>query len=363
MDTIWKKSLKSMACSVAVLSLLTTSLAFAQGQQNSGSSAPAQQQNTTPATGWRQFSGPPPAPPADPPGQANSQNPYQPYDTSNNLQAPSAPAQNPNTPSQTPVAPPQAPLAPPPSSGIPSRLVVQRGAYITVRVNQMLSSNKNVPGDAFTATLEQPLVADGLVVAARGETLGGRVVEAKKAGRIKGVSSLAIQLTNLSLVDGRQAPIQTQFINEVGPTSKGRDAGTIATTTGLGAAVGAAVNGGIGAAVGAGAGAIAGTVGVLLTRGHPTVIYPESELTFRLESPVVVSTAKDPDAFHYVVEDAYAQESIVQKPAPPPPSLCNGYGCPLPPFYYYGAPYYYPYYGFFGPAFYFGPRFYGGFRR
>ena len=355
MNTIWKKSLRSMACSIAVLLLLTASLAFAQDQQNGDSSAPAQQQSTTPATGWRQFSGQTPTPPADPPGQANSQNPYQPYGTSNNIQTPSAPAQN-------PVAPPEVPLAPPPSSGIPSRLVVQRGAYITVRIDQMLSSNKNVPGDAFTATLEQPLVADGLVVAARGETLGGRVVEAKKAGRIKGVSRLAVQLTNLSLVDGRQAPIQTQFINEVGPTSKGRDAGSIATTTGLGAAVGAAVNGGIGAAVGAGAGAIAGTVGVLLTRGHPTVIYPESELTFRLESPVVVSTAKDPDAFHYVVEDAYAQESAVQKPAPPPPSLCNGYGCPPPPYYYYGAPYY-PYYGFFGPAFYFGPRFYGGFRR
>ncbi|MGH9448747.1 MAG: hypothetical protein ACRD3O_23980, partial [Terriglobia bacterium] len=65
-----------------------------------------------------------------------------------------------------------------------------------------------------------------------------------------------------------------------------------------------------------------------------------------------------------VVEDAYAQPNTLQNSAPAGPSICNGYGnaygCP-PPFYY-GAPYY-PYYGFFGPAFYFGPRFRGGFWR
>ncbi|MGH9447064.1 MAG: hypothetical protein ACRD3O_15220, partial [Terriglobia bacterium] len=360
MNDISKKSFHRAASGAVVLSLLACSLAFAQDQQQNGSpSSPAQRQSSTTAPGWREFQGPHPAPPADPPGPANSsnQNPYQPYGPSNNVQSAPSPALPVNPPDQSnssnqnPAQPygasnnlqgPSAPASDSQSPSIPSRLVLRPGAYITVRVDQMLSSNRNQPGDAFTATLEKPLVVDGFVVAARGETVGGQVVEAKKAGRIKGVSQLAVELSNLSLVDGRQAPIHTQFIDRAGRTSKGRDAGTIATTTGLGAAMGAAANGGIGAAVGAGAGVIAGTVGVLLTRGHPTVIYPESELTFRLESPVTVSTVKDPEAFHYVVEDAYAQPNTLQNSAPARPSICNGYGnaygCP-PPFYY-GAPYY-----------------------
>src|SRR5438045_2355712 len=42
--------------------------------------------------------------------------------------------------------------------GIPSRLTVRPGTYLTVRVNQWLSSDRNQQGDAFTATLQQPLI-------------------------------------------------------------------------------------------------------------------------------------------------------------------------------------------------------------
>ncbi len=226
----------------------------------------------------------------------------------------------------------------------------------------MLSSDHNQAGDAFTATLEKPVVVDGLVVARAGRDCGGRVVEAKKAGRIKGVSHLAIQLTDLTLVDGQQAAIQSQLISQVGPTSRGRDADAVVTTTALGAAVGAAANGGIGAAVGAGAGAIAGTVGVLVTRGRQTVIYPESLLTFQIDAPVTISTRRAPEAFHYVELDAYARNSQAQNSPAPPPSLCNGHGCAPTP-YDYGPAYDSLYYGYFGPAFYpfyFGPGFYFG---
>ena len=137
-----------------------------------------------------------------------------------------------------------------------------------------------------------PAVVDGVVVAERGQTLGGRVEEAQRAGRAQGVSRLAVQLTDLSLVDGQQLPIQTQLISRSGPTSEGRDAGTIASTTVMGAAIGAVADWGRGAAIGAGVGAVAGTIGVLLTRGHEIVIYPESVLTFRIEAPVTISTER-----------------------------------------------------------------------
>lgn len=258
---------------------------------------------------------------------------------------------------------------PPPPPRAP-QLTIRPGTYITVRVDQPLSSDYNQEGDAFSATLVRPVVVDGVVVAQRGQAINGRVAEAQKAGRSKGVSRLALQLTDMTLVDGQQMPIQAQLISRSGDTSVGRDAAAIGGTTALGAAIGAAADGGVGAAIGAGAGAAAGAIGVLLTRGRPTEIYPEMVLTFRMEAPVMISTERAPNAFRYVdpqdYERAPVQTQLQRRPAPRPlvrPYAYGGYWGGYDPFYYgYG-------YGF-GPTlgfgFYSGPRgffgrgFYGG---
>jgi hypothetical protein len=305
------------------------------------------QQNSAPSGRWRRLGDPPPAAPAD-------AAPAPAYPTEPNAglnQAPPAnrPADAPNEPS---------------NYILPSQLTVKTGTFVTVRVNQPLSSDHNQVGDAFTATLARPLVVDGVVVAERGQTIGGRVAEAQKAGRVEGLSRLGIQLTDLTLVDGQQLPIRSQLISRTGPSSSGRDAGAIMGTTAAGAAVGAGVNGGVGAGVGAAAGLVVGTVGVLLTRGHPTVITPESVLTFRVEAPVTFSTDRAPQAFRLVRPGEYDRPSDLQARMTPP----NG----PPPAPYYGG-YYAPYYGYYGPGwypysywgpslgFYWGPRFYGGF--
>jgi hypothetical protein len=257
----------------------------------------------------------------------------------------------------------QNPPPPPPQQQMPAppaQFAIKPGTYVTVRINQPLSSDHNQAGDAFSATLVRPIVVDGFVVAQRGETIGGRVEEAQKAGRVQGVSKLAIQLTDLTLVDGQQMPIKTQLISRSGPTSLGRDAAVIGGTTALGAATGAAAAWGRGAAIGAGAGAVVGIVGVLLTRGHPTVIYPEQVLTFRLEAPVTIATERSSQAFRYVEPEDYNQTYEANgggQMAPRGP--CGPYGCrPSPYPYYYGAAY--PYYGGPGIGLYYGPRFYYG---
>jgi hypothetical protein len=247
---------------------------------------------------------------------------------------------------------------------VPPSLTIPRGTFLTVRVNQLLSSDKNQAGDAFSATLIQPVVVNAVVVAEPGQTLGGRVAEAQKAGHIEGTARLGIQLTELTLVDGQQLPLQSALVSRQGSTSVGQDAGTIAGTTGLGAAIGAAADWGKGAAIGAGAGAAAGIIGVLVTRGHPSVIYPEQLLTFRIETPLTISTDRAPQAFHYIQPNEYDRPYDTQ-PAPGP------YASQQAPPPYYGAypsyPYPYPYYGYggygypgyWGPSFSFfvGPRF------
>jgi hypothetical protein len=239
---------------------------------------------------------------------------------------------------------------------IPSRLTIKAGTYVTVRLNEILSSDRSMVGDAFTATLTKPIVVDGVVVAQGGQNVTGRVTEAKKAGRVSGTSRLGVQLIELPVVDGQQLPIQSELLTRNGTTSTGRDAGAVAATTGVGAAIGAGVNGGVGAGVGAGAGLVVGLAGVLLTRGNPTVIFPETMLTFRVNQDVTVSTDHSAQAFRYVQPADYEQAApaLVRRPMPPRPAY--GYA---PGYYPYGYPYYggYPYWG---PGIYFGgPRFYG----
>ncbi len=226
------------------------------------------------------------------------------------------------------------------ASTAPSQLMLPAGTFITVRVNDLLSSDRNQPGDAFTAILSQPLVAQGYVVARRGQLIGGRIADAQKAGRVKGTSRLALELTDLGLADGQQMPVRTELIQYTGGASAGRDATAVAATTGIGAAIGAAAGGGFGAGVGALAGAAASSVGVLVTRGRATVVYPEDTLVFRTMAPVTISTDAAQQAFQMVRQQDYEpglQSRPSVRPVPPPPYY-YGYG-PARPYHY--DPYFY----------------------
>jgi hypothetical protein len=118
---------------------------------------------------------------------------------------------------------------------VPSSLTVPAVTILVIRTNEYLSSDRSRVGDQFTAVLENPIVVNGWVVARRGQMLVGQVEEARKAGRIKGTSELGIELTDITLVDGSQAPILTELWKGSGGTSHEQDAATIGTTTGLGA--------------------------------------------------------------------------------------------------------------------------------
>jgi hypothetical protein len=297
--------------------------------------------------GWRRFSDPPPAPapqaqPAAP--DLQDQDPSQPVVRSDPY---GQPQQSQQLPQQPPAAVPH--------YGLPAHLTIKPGTYVTVRIEQALSSDHNQQGDIFNASLAQPIVVDGVVVAQPGQTVLGRVAEAKKAGHVEGTSRLGLQLTALTLADGAQANVQSQMVQRSGQSNVGNAVGGVAATTGVGAAVGAAVGWGTGAAIGAGAGAAVGVVGVLLTRGRPTVVYPETLVTFRVDTPVNVDLTHAPQAFRYVGPDEYdrpVQTTVMRRQPGPGPYGPGPYG-PGP--YPYAYPGFYPYgYGYplvFGPTF------------
>jgi hypothetical protein len=243
-----------------------------------------------------------------------------------------------------PAAPEQG--APAEYQPLPPSLTLPAGTLITVRVSQLLSSDENLAGDKFNAELQQPLVVDGWVVARRGQSVLGHVAVAQKAGRIKGVSQLGVELSNLVLVDGQQLPIRTEMQHDSARTSRRRDAEDIATTTGIGAAVGAEAGDGEGAAIGAGVGAAAGVASVLLTHGRPTEIPPETVLTFQLRSPLTFSTERSRPAFRPVNQADYDNRDTLRRR----PRLDAGRRYPPAYYYGYGDPWGYGYPGsvFFG---------------
>jgi hypothetical protein len=244
---------------------------------------------------------------------------------------------------------------------VPGTLVAPAGTWITIRVNDVLSTSRNQAGDAFSATLAQALIVDGIVLARRGQTLAGRVAEVEKGGRVRGTSRLGLEMTEMSLADGRQVRVRTQLINYSGGTSMGRDGTAVAATTATGAAIGGMADGGFGAGVGALAGAAASTIGVLVTRGRATEVYPEAIITFRLVEPLTVSTERAVAAYRPAAQGDY-ETRLEARPAVravqrAPLYLGLGYGYGFP--YYYSPFWYGSGFGYYGGSFYRG-GYYGG---
>src|SRR5207237_4789768 len=90
---------------------------------------------------------------------------------------PSTPVAQPEPDSGQFSNPPDGQFSNVPSGLMPARLTLQSGTFLTVRTNQPLSSDHNQQGDFFSATLAEPVVVDGVVVAQRGQTLAGRGTE------------------------------------------------------------------------------------------------------------------------------------------------------------------------------------------
>jgi hypothetical protein len=152
-----------------------------------------------------------------------------------------------------------------------------------------LSAERNVPGDLFTATLDKELVVDGFVIAERGARVDGRVTASDRGGRVRGVSTLSVELTRLRTSDGQNVSLRTDPFERRAQETHGQDAAKVGGGAALGAIIGAIAGGGKGAAIGAGAGGAAGAGTVMATRGKPAVLSSETRISFRLSAPVTLT--------------------------------------------------------------------------
>jgi hypothetical protein len=201
-----------------------------------------------------------------------------------------APASQPEPAEKQPDAPAPIPvpnLPPPPPE--PNHVTIPAGTLLTVRLSETLSTERNQPGDQFSAVLDQPLVVDGFVIAEKGARAQGRIVELNRSGKVRGLAELSIELTQFRSSDGQTVKINTAAFKRQAESTKKSDAAKIGVGAAIGAAIGAIAGGGKGAAIGAGVGGAAGAGDVMLTRGKAAELPVETRVSFRLSEPVTIT--------------------------------------------------------------------------
>ena len=185
------------------------------------------------------------------------------------------------------------PDPPKPEPRQPKTVTVPAGTLLTVRIDERLSTETNHSGDSFRATLDQPLVVDGFVIAERGSRVEGRIVEADAGGRVRGLSRMSLELVRLNTADGQRVRLQTESFARQAERTRSKDAAKVGAAAGIGAAIGAIAGGGKGAAIGAAVGGATGAGGVMATRGEAAEVAPETRLSFRLREAVTLTEKLD----------------------------------------------------------------------
>ncbi len=172
------------------------------------------------------------------------------------------------------------------------QVTVPAGALLRIRVNRGIDSNHIKPGTPFDGTVLNDVTTTGEVAIPRGASVQGVVVDAKKAGALKGEGELALQINTVTL-GGTNFPLTTDLWERQGADKSVRTVNSALGLGVLGAIVGGVAGGGAGAAVGAGVGAGVGVAGSAASPGGRIIVPPEAVLTFHTAQPTVVQTVSE----------------------------------------------------------------------
>jgi hypothetical protein len=200
---------------------------------------------------------------------------------------PPAPARNepPARSERAPIMRPDPPVFENAASTSRTPVELPAGTNIVIRMIDAVDSEVNRVGQTFQASLDEPVILNGVTVISRGADVIVKLVDEKQSGKLAGRTELTLDLVSVR-VDGRMVDINTQSVSQASSSRTERTAKVAGGTAALGAIIGAIAGGGKGAAIGAGAGAAAGAGAQVATKGQRVKIPSETRLTFALDTPV-----------------------------------------------------------------------------
>ena len=90
-------------------------------------------------------------------------------------------------------------------------LSIPRGSRLRVRVDEALNTRRNRAGDAFHATLAEPVEVEGRTALPAGTVFTGHVTTADESGRLQGRAVLSVTLDSFRH-EGAEYRIQTDRV-------------------------------------------------------------------------------------------------------------------------------------------------------
>lgn len=180
-------------------------------------------------------------------------------------------------------------------------LSVPAGSTLHCRLTQTLTTRSNAQGDAFAATVTEPLPVSAPSVIPVGSTIQGRISWIERPGRFRGVGEMHLTADKLILPDGRSFPVSTVLLttdnqNGVkvvgeegvvkGPSSSLRTLKEVGIGMGGGGFLGTLIGGFHGAVIGGAVGGAAGFVDTLRRRGQDLKLPMGTQLNFELTQPL-----------------------------------------------------------------------------
>jgi hypothetical protein len=181
------------------------------------------------------------------------------------------------------------PKASRPLTPVSTKYTLPAETQISVRLIDSVSTETNKAGDTFLASLAEPLTVDGVTLFAKDTSVSGKILTVQEPGRVSGVASISLQLTEIQPRKGSPLPLETQPFSETAKAEKKKDAAIIGAGTGIGTAIGAIAGGGKGAVIGAIAGGGSSSGYVLATKGKQLKYPSETLMTFKLAEPLTVT--------------------------------------------------------------------------
>ncbi len=183
------------------------------------------------------------------------------------------------------------------------QFVLPAGSTLHCRLTQALSTKLNFQGDAFTATVTEPVIVNGHAAVPYGSVLQGRIAWMQRPGRVKGAGAMQLAVDKITFPDGRSFPLGATLVTTYGaegakmdgseglvsgPTSRLKDLEEVGIGMGGGGFMGTMFGGFHGAVIGGAIGGAAAFADTLRKRGPDLTLPTGTELNYQLSHQLVI---------------------------------------------------------------------------